>query len=101
MHIIELFNDENCVVEDASFKMRVRLPSIILQTSQETSTLFHRVQKVMFLSCDWWISIHSVCFCVKMSVTMMIDGSIKRNRKFCVELQSLNVIDKRYKLHLV
>ena len=32
--------------------------------------------------CDWWISIHYVCFCVKGSllvIVIMIDGSEKRN----------------------
>ena len=44
--------------------------------SEETSVLLHRVPKVMFLSCDWWISIHFVCFCFKMTISIMIDGSI-------------------------
>ena len=34
------------------FKMRVSLPSIMSQTSQETSAIFWKVQKVTFLSCD-------------------------------------------------
>ena len=72
--------------------MRVTLPSIIPRTSQEISELFHRVQKVMFLSCDWWISIHSACFCFKMSVTIMIDGSRKPNRM--LGFQSSHVIER-------
>ena len=84
----------NCVVEEASFKMCVTLPSITPRSSQETSALFHRVQKVMFLSCDWWISIHSVCFCFKMTVRIMIDGSIKPNRMSGFELQSSHVIER-------
>ena len=31
-----------------------------------------------------------------MTVTIMIDGSVKRNRKFDFKLQSLHVIEKRY-----
>ena len=27
---------------------------------------------------DWWISIHFVCFCFSMTVTIMIDGIVKR-----------------------
>ena len=78
--------------------MRVTLPSVIPQTSQETSTLFHRVQKAMFLSCDWWISIHSVSFCFKMTVKIMIDSSINPNPMLGFELYSSHVIEKRYKL---
>ena len=33
-----------------------------------------------------------------MTVTIMIDGSIKRNRKFSFKLQSSHVIEKRYNL---
>ena len=33
-----------------------------------------------------------------MSVTIMIDGCIKRNRNFGFELQSLHVIEKRYNI---
>ena len=31
-----------------------------------------------------------------MTVTIMIDGSVKRNRKFGLKLQSSHVIEKRY-----
>ena len=76
--------------------MHVTLQSIIPQTSQETDVLFHRVQKVVFLSCDWWISTHSACFCFKMTVTIMIDDSIKPNRMLGFELQRSHVIERRY-----
>ena len=75
--------------------MRVTLPSIIPWTSKETRALFPIVQKFMFLSCDWWISIHSVCFCFKMTVTIMIDGSIKSNRMLGFELLSSHFIERR------
>ena len=80
--------------------MRVTLPSIILRTSQETSALFYRVQKVMFLGCDWWISIHSDCFCFMMTVTIMTDDSIKLNCMLGFELQSSHVIERRYNENL-
>ena len=51
---------------------------------------------VMFVSCDWWISIHSVSFCFKMTITILIDGSIKPNRMLGFELQSLHVIERHY-----
>ena len=60
----------------------VTLPSIMSQTSQETSAIFQRGQKVTLLVRDWRISIHFACFCFWISVTIMIDGSVKRNRKF-------------------
>ena len=41
-------------------------------------------------------SILLVC-CFWMTVTIMIDGSVKRNRKFGFKLQSSHVIEKRYK----
>ena len=34
-----------------------------------------------------------------MTVTIMIDGSVKRNRKFGLKLQSSHVIEKRYKTY--
>ena len=84
--------------------MHSMLPSIIPWTSKETSALFHRVQKVMFLSCDWWILIHSACFCFEMTITIMIDSSIKingkPNRMLGFKLQSLDVIERRYNLTL-
>ena len=92
MHLTALFNNmfTNSAVEDTSFKMHDMLLSIIPWTSQETS---HRFQMLMFLSCDWWVLIHSACFCFKMTVTM-IDGSIKPNRMLGFELQSLHVIER-------
>ena len=36
-----------------------------------------------------------------MTVTIMIDGSVKRNRKFGLKLQSSHVIEKRYNLGAV
>ena len=36
----------------------------------------------MLLVRDWRISIHFACFCFWMTVTIMIDGSVKHNRKF-------------------
>ena len=68
------------------------------QTSQETSAIFQRCQKVTLLVGDWRISIHVPCFCLWMSVTIMIDGSVKRNHKYGFVLQSSHVIEKRYKL---
>ena len=44
--------------------------------------IFQRGQKVTLLFRDWRISIHFACFCFWMTVTIMIDGSVKRNRKF-------------------
>ena len=38
------------------------------------------------------------CFCFWMTVTIMIDGRVKRNRKFGLKLQSSHVIVKRYNL---
>ena len=55
----------------------------------------------MLLVRDWRISIHFACFCFWMTVTIMIDGTIKRYRKFGFELQSPRVIEKRYKSHSV
>ena len=81
--------------------MHVTLPSIIPRTSQETSVLLNRVQKVMFLSCDWWILLHSVCFCFKMTVMIMIDGSLKPNRILGFELQSWHSIERRSNMHFL
>ena len=36
-----------------------------------------------------------------MTVTIMIDGSIKRTHKFGFKLQSLCVIEKRYNIRIV
>ena len=47
----------------------------------------------MFLVRDWQISIHFACCCFWMTVTIMIDGSVKRNRKFGFKLQSSHVIE--------
>ena len=44
---------------------------------------------------DWRISIHFACFCFWMTVTIIIDGSLKRNRKFGFKLQSSHVIENR------
>ena len=44
--------------------------------------IFHRGQQVTLLVRDWQISIHFACFCFWMTVTIMIDGSVKRNHKF-------------------
>ena len=52
----------------------------------------------MLLVRDWWISIHFTCFCFWMTVTIIIDSSVKCNRKFGFKLQSSHVIEKRYKL---
>ena len=71
------------------------------QTSQETSTLFQRGKQVTLLVHDWWISIHFACFCFWMTVTIMIDGSIKSNYKFDFKLQSSHVIEKCYKLVMI
>ena len=65
------------------------------QTSQETGVIFQRGQQVMLLVRDWRISIHFACFCFWMTVTIMIDVSVKRNRKFGFKRQSLHVIEKR------
>ena len=43
---------------------------------------------------DWQISIHFACFCFWKTVTIMIEGSVKRNRKFDIKFQSLHVIEK-------
>ena len=67
-------------------------------TSQETSTIFQRGQQVTLLVRDWRISIHFACFYFWMTVTIMIDGSVKRNRKFGFKLQSSHVIEKHYKV---
>ena len=79
--------------------MRFTLPSIISRTSEEISAIFRRAQKATFLSCDWRILIHFVCFCFWMSVTIIIDGSIKHNRNFAFELQSLHAIEKSYNMN--
>ena len=72
------------------------LPSLMSRTSQEASPIFQKGGQVTLLVCDWRISIHFACFCFWMTVTTMIDGSVKRNRKFGFELQSSHVIEKRY-----
>ena len=64
--------------------------------SQETSAIFQRSQRVTLLVRDWRISIHFAYFCFWMTVKIMIDGSVKRNRKFGFKLQSSHVIEKRY-----
>ena len=76
--------------------MRSMLLSIMSQTSQETGAIqFWRVQKVMFLSCDWWFSIHNFCLILLLDVlTIVIDGSIKHNRRFGFKVQSSYVIEK-------
>ena len=74
------------------------LPSIMSWTSQETSTIFQRGQQVTLLVRDWRIAIHFTCFYFWMTVTIMIDGSVKSNRKFGFKLQSSHVIEKRYKV---
>ena len=58
---------------------------------------YFRDVKRSLLVRDWRISNHFACFCFKMSVTIMIDGSVKRNRKFGFILQSSHVIELRYK----
>ena len=66
------------------------------RTSHETGAIFQRGQQVTLLVHDWQISIHFACFCFWMTVTIMIDGSVKRNRKSGFKLQSSHVIEKRY-----
>ena len=73
------------------------LPSIMSRTSQERSTIFQRGQQVTLLVSDWRILIHFACFYFWMTVTIMIDGSVKRNRKFGFKLQSSHVIEKCFK----
>ena len=86
----------NCEVHNASCKICCTLPSIMSRTPQETSVIFQRCQNVTLLVHDWWISIHFLCFCFWMSVTIMIHGSVKRNCKFGFILQStLHVNEKR------
>ena len=48
----------------------------IFLTSQEISAIFWKAQKVKFLSCDWWILIHFLCFCFKKIILIIIDRSI-------------------------
>ena len=88
----------NCEVEGASCKICFTLLSIMSRTSQETSTIFQRCQKTMVLVHDWQILIHFACFCFWMSFTIMIDDSVKYNRKFGFILQSLHVIEKQYRI---
>ena len=48
---------------------------------------------------DWRISIHFASFCFWMTVTTMIDGSVKHNNcKFGFKLQSSHVIEKHYNI---
>ena len=58
--------------------------------------IFHRGQQVTLLVHDWRISIQFACFCFWMTITIMIDASIKPNRKFDFKLESLHVIENRY-----
>ena len=51
------------------------------------------ISQVTLLVRDWRISIHFACFCFWMTVTIMIDGSVKR--KFGFKLQNSHVIEKR------
>ena len=48
------------------------------------------------LVCDWRILFHFACFCFWMTFTIMIDGSVKCNRKFGFKLHSSHVIQKHY-----
>ena len=89
----------NCVVQDASGKIRFTLPSIMSRTSQETRAIFQRGRQVTLLVRDWRISIHFTCFCFWMTVTIMIDGSAKCNTKFGFKSQSSHVIEKRYNIN--
>ena len=43
-------------------------------------------------------SIHSACFCFKITVTIIIDGSIKPNRMLGFDHQSLHVIERCSKI---
>ena len=57
---------------------------IILEDLLGNRSLLQRVQKVMFVICDWSILICFVCFCVSRFVAcdsndIMIDGSKKCN----------------------
>ena len=59
--------------------------------------LAQRGQKVMFVRCDWWISIHFVGFCIfcgqQVVTVIMIDSSKTRKSLAGVEVQSLYVIE--------
>ena len=47
----------------------------------------------MLLVRDWWISIHFACFCFWMTVTIMIDDSVKRNNIVSLALRETGSSD--------
>ena len=60
------------------------------------------VKKVMFVRCDWRISIHFVGFCIfcgrSFVAVIMIDGSKIHKSLAGVEVQSPYVIERRSKI---
>ena len=82
----------NCGVQDVSCNIN----AFYVPINHVADLSGNNSEKVMFPCRDWRISIQFTCFCFKMSFTIMIDGSIKRNRQFGFELQSSCVVEKRY-----
>ena len=83
----------NNEIGEAEVGSMLTLPSFMSRTSQETSTIFQRGPGSM---ADFDPFAAFACFCFWMAVTIMTDGSVKRNRKFGLKLQSSPVIEKRY-----
>ena len=76
----------NNEIGEAEVGSMLTLSSIMSRTSQETSAIFQRGQQVTLLVRDWRISIR---YDDRMTVTIMIDGSVSRNRKFCLKFHRL------------
>ena len=54
----------NSEVQKANWWLRFSLVSIILTDLLGNKTYFKGFKRSKFVICDWWISIHFVCFCV-------------------------------------
>ena len=63
-------------------------------TSRDTGATLQGFRKVVLFTCDRRISIHFVCFCTFMSVTIMIDSGTKLNHKFVILSQISHVSHK-------
>lgn len=63
-------------------------------TSRDTGATLQGFRKVVLFTCDRRISIHFVCFCTFMSVTLMIDSGTKLNHKFVILSQISHVSHK-------
>ena len=92
-------------VQDSTNRYAFSLPSVTTaDLLRKQKRLAQRGQKVMYLRCDWRISIHFVSFCIfcgqSAVAVFMIDGGETRKSLAGVEVRSPHVIECRSKVYM-